>query len=86
MGRARPDRVLALIGELGLETFPTYTEGRNVLELGGKRSTYKGTIPRISPLVLADIRRAQRRFDRLARTRPGRRALGRARTPSASTR
>jgi monoamine oxidase len=65
VGPTQP-RVLALCDELGLETFPTYNRGRNVLELAGKRSTYKGTIPRISPVVLADIRRAQRRFDRLA--------------------
>lgn len=62
--------VLALIDELGLETFPTYAEGRNVLELAGKRSTYKGTIPRISPLVLADVERARRRFEKLARSVP----------------
>jgi len=69
VGPTQP-RVLALCDELGLETFPTYSDGRNVLELAGKRSTYKGTIPRISPLVLADVRRAQRRFERLARSVP----------------
>jgi len=69
VGPTQP-RVLALCDELGLETFATYSEGRNVLELGGKRSTYRGTIPRISPLVLADVRRAQRRFERLARSVP----------------
>lgn len=69
VGPTQP-RVLALCDDLGLETFPTYSDGRNVLELGGKRSTYKGTIPRISPLVLADVRRAQRRFERLARSVP----------------
>ncbi|MBA2545543.1 MAG: FAD-dependent oxidoreductase, partial [Solirubrobacterales bacterium] len=69
VGPTQP-RVLALCDDLGLETFPTYRDGRNVLELGGKRSTYRGTIPRISPLVLADVRRAQRRFERLARSIP----------------
>ena len=64
------DRVLELLGELGLETFPTYHEGRNLLELGGKRRRYKGTIPRLGPLVLADIARARRRLDRLAATVP----------------
>ena len=56
------DRVLELIAELGLETYPTYHEGRNLLELGGKRRRYKGTIPRLSPLVLLDIDRARRRL------------------------
>lgn len=69
VGPTQP-KVLALCDELGLETFPTYTEGRNVLELGGKRSTYKGTIPRISPLVLVDVQRASKRFERLAASVP----------------
>ena len=64
------DRVLALIGELGLETFPTYHEGRNLLELAGKRKRYRGTIPRLSPLVLLDLDRGRRRLARLARTVP----------------
>jgi monoamine oxidase len=64
------DRVLALAAELGLETFPTYHDGRNLLELGGKRKRYRGTIPRLSPLVLLDIDRARRRLDRLARSVP----------------
>lgn len=62
------DAVLALSAELGVETFPTWNKGRNVLELAGKIKRYKGTIPRISPLVLADVERARRRFDRLSRS------------------
>jgi monoamine oxidase len=64
------DRVLALIDELGLETFPTYHDGRNLLQLGGKRRRYKGTIPRLSPLVLLDVDRARRRLHRLSETVP----------------
>jgi monoamine oxidase len=60
------DRVLALARELGVETFPTYYEGRNILELGGKLRSYKGTIPRLSPLVLLDIERVRRRLRKLA--------------------
>ena len=64
------ERVLALADELGAETFPTHYEGRNLIQLAGRRGRYRGTIPRISPLVLLDIDRARRRFDRLARTVP----------------
>lgn len=65
------DRVLALCDELEVETFPTYHEGRNLLELAGRRKRYRGTIPRLSPLVLLDIERARRRLHRLAaRVRP----------------
>jgi monoamine oxidase len=64
------DRVLALAGELGIETFPTYYEGRNIVDLGGRLRRYKGTIPRLAPHVLLDIDRVRRRLHRLARDVP----------------
>jgi monoamine oxidase len=64
------DRLLALAGELGIETFPTYHEGRNLLELRGKLRRYRGTIPRLAPHVLLDIDRARRRLRRAARRVP----------------
>jgi monoamine oxidase len=60
------DRVLALARELGVEPFPTYYEGRNLLHLRGKSRTYKGTIPRLSPLALLDINRFRRKVRRVA--------------------
>jgi monoamine oxidase len=60
------DRVLALAAELELETFPTFDEGKRLIELGGRRRRYSGTIPRVGPLVLADIALARRRLERLA--------------------
>jgi monoamine oxidase len=60
------DRVLALARELGVETFPTYYEGRNILHLRGKLRSYKGTIPRLSPLALLDVDRVRRRLRKLA--------------------
>ena len=59
------DRILALIDRLGLETFPTFCEGSNVLELSGRISKYRGTIPRVSPLVLIELERVRRRLERL---------------------
>ncbi|WP_214326462.1 flavin monoamine oxidase family protein [Nonomuraea sediminis] len=64
------DRVLALIGELGLATFPTYHQGRRIAELRGRRIEYGGRIPRLGPLVLADLGRAQLALDRAARRIP----------------
>jgi monoamine oxidase len=61
------DRVLALIEELGLETFPTRTEGQNVIEIGGRLRRYRGTIPKLSPLVLADLAFARFRLGRAVR-------------------
>lgn len=60
------DRVLALIAELGLELFPTRTEGHNVIETGGRLRRYRGTIPRLGPLVLLDLEQTRRRLAVLA--------------------
>jgi monoamine oxidase len=64
------DKVYALAAELGIPTFATYDTGRKVLHFNGKRGTYTGAIPRINPLVLADIGRAQARLEALARKVP----------------
>jgi monoamine oxidase len=64
------DRILALAAELDVGTFPTYDTGKKVLHFNGKRGTYSGAIPRISPLVLADIGQAQTRLELLARRIP----------------
>ena len=64
------DRVYALAADLGVTTFPTYDTGRKVLHFNGKRATYGGTIPRISPFVLFDIGLAQARLEALARKVP----------------
>jgi monoamine oxidase len=60
------DRMLALADELGVDTFPTYHEGRNLLELGGRVRHYKGTVPRLAPHVLFDIGRVRRKLRRAA--------------------
>ena len=61
------DRILALLGELRIGTFPTFDSGRSVLELEGRLRHYKGTIPRVGPLVLLDSAIAQARLERMAR-------------------
>src|SRR6204780_3229290 len=64
------DRLYELAASLEIPTFPTYDTGRKVLHFNGKRGTYTGAIPRISPLVLADVGRAQARLESLARRVP----------------
>lgn len=59
-------QILALIGELGLQTFPTHVAGRHIAEVGGARSDYSGRIPRLDPVTLADIAQTQWRLDRMA--------------------
>ena len=64
------DRLAALAGDLGVATFPTYGEGFNVIEYGGRLRRYRGAIPRINPAVLLDVERAQRKLNRMARRVP----------------
>ncbi len=59
------DRVLNLIDELGLQTFPLYNEGDNLLFHEGRLSRYTGTIPGLPPLVLLDVLQAHRRFSKM---------------------
>lgn len=60
------DHLLELAGELGIETFPTYVEGENALDLGGSLSRYSGTIPRLNPVSLLEIELARRRLGALS--------------------
>ena len=64
------ERILALGRDVGVETFPTYDSGARVLHFNGRRGTYRGTIPRINPVVIADVGRAQARLEALARKVP----------------
>jgi monoamine oxidase len=64
------DRLAELARELGVDTFPTHGAGDNVIEYAGDLHRYRGAIPRINPLVLVDVERAQRRLNRLARRVP----------------
>jgi monoamine oxidase len=67
----RHDRLLAMATSLGVETFPTYSEGWNLLHYKGKTRRHRGLIPpRISPHVLIDFVQAQLRLDLMARRVP----------------
>ena len=61
------DRMLALTEATGVEIFPTYTGGKNLLESQDRYVRYSGTIPRLRPLALLDAGQAMFRLDRLAR-------------------
>jgi len=60
------DRILALISELGLRTFPTFNTGQNVLFFGGRRALYEGLIPPVTPAALAEAIRAIVALNRMA--------------------
>ena len=59
------NRMYQLVGELGLETFPTWNEGELVVDLGGKRSAMgsrRGAAPKLNPFALADLAQGLARF------------------------
>jgi len=64
------DRMAALAKELGVETFPTYNDGENLLTYQGRQRRYRGAIPKMPVHVLADIGQAQLRLDRMAKRVP----------------
>ena len=49
------DRALALVAELGLETFPQYCDGDNLQLTGGRLLRYDGAIPTGDPEQAADL-------------------------------
>jgi hypothetical protein len=67
---------------LGFRTFPTHDEGCHLIEIAGKRTSYSGAITDarvglvrdlvkvISPLAMADLKKARARLDRMARQVP----------------
>jgi len=76
------DRIAALAAELGVGTFPAHDEGRHLIEVSGKVTSYSGAITdarvslardlsrAISPLALADLEQARARLDRMAQRVP----------------
>ncbi|XP_072515360.1 probable flavin-containing monoamine oxidase A [Salminus brasiliensis] len=70
VGRSQT-HVMELIGELGLEVYPQFTEGKKVHHMGGrsaKISTYTSSIPSFSPLVLLDFIQFLWKIERLRKT------------------
>jgi monoamine oxidase len=72
-------RVQALAGELSIEMFPQFGEGRNLLDVSGVRRRYRGTIPRLGLGVVRGRADLELRPGRLDRLRPGAARAGRPR-------
>jgi monoamine oxidase len=66
----RHDAIFGLARELGVSTYKTWVKGAHLLVGGGRTRRYTGLIPKISPLAVLSIARAQWKVDRLARTLP----------------
>lgn len=59
------ERMAALVPRLGLETRPQHHAGTKVLEVRGKVSNYKSSIPSLPPGPLIELERTMRRADKL---------------------
>src|SRR5687768_12754708 len=64
------DAIFGLARELDVTTYKTWVKGAHLLVGEGRTRRYKGLIPRISPLAVLSIVRAQTKIDRMAKTLP----------------
>jgi len=55
-----------LVEEAGLKTFPTFTEGKNILRYNSNNDVYKGEIPPLGLFSLLSTQKAINKFDRKA--------------------
>lgn len=61
------DAVAELAAELGCDTVPTFSRGKNLIRWRGRIRSYRSTIPRLSIIELLDVSRIQWRFERACR-------------------
>lgn len=66
----RHDAVFGLADELGVSTYKTWVKGAHLLVDGERVRRYRGLIPKISPLAVLTLARAQWRVDRMAKRVP----------------
>jgi monoamine oxidase len=64
----RHTAIREIANQVGCTLVPQFTEGRSTLWLAGKRSTYTGTLPKLSPAALVNMGRIQFAMDKLAKT------------------
>ena len=60
------DRIYRLVAEIGGSTFPVFHDGNHILWRKGERAYYRGTVPNINPLLLAELGWLMWRFEHLA--------------------
>ena len=64
----RHTAIRGLANRVGCTTTAQFDRGRNVLWFAGRRRTYTGTIPKLSPAALVDMARVQRALESLVAT------------------
>ncbi len=64
------NRLIALAKEFGATVYPQYTAGNNIIDIAGRRATYKGEIPDLGPAALAEFATVMGKIDALAAKTP----------------
>ncbi|MBL7849563.1 MAG: flavin monoamine oxidase family protein [Cyclobacteriaceae bacterium] len=64
------DRMYALARENGVEWYPTYNQGENILDLNNRIRSYTGLIPRMDLPSLINIDQVLRRLESMAKSIP----------------
>lgn len=64
----RHTAIRELAEKVGCTTVRQFADGRNTLWFGGKRRTYKGSVPKLSPVALVNMARVQAALGKLAAT------------------
>lgn len=64
------DAIFGLADELGVGTYKTWVKGKHLLIGEGRTRRYTGLVPKISPLAVLSIVRAQMKVDRMAKQLP----------------
>ena len=64
------DRIIAIADELGVDRFPTYESGDNVIRWRAQTKRYRGTVPPVGTVNLLDIARIQKALEKLSRRIP----------------
>jgi len=62
------DKIYALAKEFGVQTFPTYDEGKSILYFNNKLKHYKGIIPPLPIGALLSLDMAIKRMNKLSKT------------------
>lgn len=63
-------RLKRLIADFDLHTTPTYTKGKTIFQVSGKKRNGKGKIPPLSPIGLLDMLNLKRKINKLIKQIP----------------
>jgi monoamine oxidase len=66
----RHDAIFGLANEVGVSTYKTYVKGYHLLVGEGRTRRYRGLIPKISPLAIISLARANSKINKMAKQLP----------------